>query len=135
MKLVVDTNIVFSALIAGGKTREAILASDLDLAVPEFFYSELRNNRPAIREKTGLSDADLDLLRSILFAEVTIVPRDEFSHRLDQAGEIMADIDPDDIPFLALAMHRDAAIWSDDGPFQEHVSVPVFTTSELLDNL
>lgn len=69
MRLVVDTNVVFSALIAGGKTREAILTTDLDLAVPEFFYSELDGNRAAVRAKTGLPEAELDLLLSILFGE------------------------------------------------------------------
>ena len=135
MRLVVDTNIVFSALIAGGKTREVILAADLDLAVPEFFYSELQDNRPSVRQKTGLTDPDLDLLLSLLFAELTIVPRDEFSHTLGEANDVMADIDSDDVPFLALALHRECGIWSDDGHFQEQEVVPVWTTSTLLAHL
>lgn len=135
MKLVVDTNSVFSALIAGGKTREAMLTRDLDLAVPEFFYTELENNQPAVRAKTGLSDPELDLLLSILFAELTVVPKATFSHRLDEASAVMADVDPDDVPFLALALHREAAVWSDDGDFQDQDAVPVWTTSDLLAHL
>jgi len=34
MKLVCDTNIVFSALIAGGKTRELILSDETYLHAP-----------------------------------------------------------------------------------------------------
>lgn len=135
MKLVVDTNVVFSALIAGGKTREAILTTDLDLAVPEFFYTELENNRSAVRAKTGLTDAELDLLLSLIFAELTVVPKATFSHQLEQASAVMADIDPDDVPFLALALHREAGIWSDDGHFHEQDAVPVWTTSDLLAQL
>lgn|GEM_PF-6514982 len=34
MKLVCDTNVVFSALIAGGKTRELILSDETYLHAP-----------------------------------------------------------------------------------------------------
>jgi predicted nucleic acid-binding protein len=37
LRLVIDTNIIFSALIAGGKTRELIITAPVYLFVPEFF--------------------------------------------------------------------------------------------------
>ena len=135
MKLVLDTNVVFSALIAGGKTRETILSGDLTLYVPEFFFTELRNNLSEVEEKTGLKRDELELLLGLLFEEIRIVPREEFQERLPEAKTHIAEDDPDDVPFLALALALDAGVWSDDNHFQEQSAVPVWKTHELLEML
>ncbi|HET7324201.1 MAG TPA: PIN domain-containing protein [Halococcus sp.] len=105
MRLVVDTNVVFSGLIAGGKTRELILSDRFDLHTPEYFATEVRNHREMLREKTGLSTDQLDTLLDLLLGEITTIPSAAFSASLPTAREEMADIDPDDAPFLALAIH------------------------------
>ncbi|GAB6860254.1 hypothetical protein JCM17092_03430 [Haloplanus litoreus] len=53
MKLVVDANVVISALIADSKTRELIVTLDPDLLTPAFVYDELENYEPLIVEKSG----------------------------------------------------------------------------------
>jgi len=60
MKLVCDTNVVFSALIAGGKTRELILSDQTDLYAPEFFFTELDSHRQEIEEKSRLSEEQVN---------------------------------------------------------------------------
>lgn len=48
--------------------------------------------------------------------------------------EIMKDIDPDDAPFLALAMKAKVdGIWSDDRDFQHQNHVNIYTTKELVE--
>jgi len=133
MKVVVDTNIIFSALIADGKTRDLILLDDLDLVIPEFFYDELKNNKEEIIPKTGLTKSEFSTLLNILFEDVDVVPKDEFEDEIPQARDLMEDIDPDDVPFVALALKKEAEIWSDDGHFQHQDSVRVFRTTDLLD--
>lgn len=135
MKLVLDTNVVFSALIAGGKTREILLTGDVTLFAPEFFFSELRNHVDDLEEKTGLERDELELLLGLLFEEIRIVPREEFEERLPEAEDHIALHDPDDVPFLALALARNADVWSDDNHFQKQEAVPVWTTSELIAEL
>ena len=133
MDLVVDTNVVFSALIAGGKTRELIITGPADLHAPEFFYTELEGHREEVAAKTGLSERDLSVLLNLVFEHVHIVPREEFDHSLGDARDHIADIDPDDVPFLALALHLDAGVWTDDNHFQQQDAVPVWRTHELVD--
>lgn len=135
MDLVVDTNIIFSALIAGGKTRELIITGPVDLTVPEFFYTELNAHRDDIQEKTGLQQQDLAVLINLLFEHIRVIPRDEFDDRLPRARALIADVDPDDVPFLALALHLDAGLWSDDEHLQEQDAVDVWRTHELVDHL
>lgn len=127
-----DTNIVFSALIADGKTREVLLTCGYELFVPEFL-TEFRANRAEIRAKTGLTGSELDLLIDLLFERMRVVPRAEFENRLAEASEAVGSIDPDDVPFLALAMHSDADVWSDDEHFQRRDTVRVWRTHELVD--
>ena len=123
MKLVCDTNIVFSALIAGGKTRELILSDETELYAPEFFFSELDNHRHEIEEKSNLSEEQIGLLLSVLFKDTEVVPREEFEDELDLASQLIGGTDPDDVPFLALALRLDVDIWTDDSDFEEQNEV------------
>lgn len=131
MRLVADTNVVFSALFADGVTRALLLADGLSVVVPEYFSSEFANHRDEVRQRTGLEESDLDLLFALLFEDVTVVPREEFSDAIPVATEALGTVDPDDVPFLALAISLDVGIWTDDDHFQRQDLVPVWRTSDL----
>ncbi|MDZ7688653.1 MAG: PIN domain-containing protein [Halobacteriales archaeon] len=135
MKLVCDTNVVFSALIAGGKTRELILSDQTNLYAPEFFFTELDNHRHEIEDKSQLSEEQLSLLLNVLFKDTEVVPREEFEHELEQASQLIGDTDSDDVSFLALALHLDADIWTDDTDFEKQDEVTVWKTHELVNHL
>jgi len=135
MKLVCDTNVVFSALIAGGKTRELILSDETDLYAPEFFFTELDNNRSEITEKSKLSEGQLKLLLDVLFKDTEVVPREEFEDDMERASTLIGDTDPDDVPFLALSLSLDVGIWTDDTDFEKQDEVTVWTTHELVSRL
>jgi predicted nucleic acid-binding protein len=135
MKLVCDTNIVFSALIAGGKTPEMILSDETELYAPEFFFSELDNHRHEVEEKSNLSEEQIGLLLNVLFKDTEVVPREEFEDELDLASQLIGGTDPDDVPFLALALRLDVDIWTDDSDFEEQNEVTVWKTHELVRNL
>ncbi len=133
MQLVVDTNVVFSALIADGKTRESLLYPSFDLYVPEHFFQELDDNRSTVEEKTGLSESELNLLTSILFERIHATPREEFKDEIPRAREALSEDEPGDSAFLALAIHLDAAVWSDDQDFRKQDVVQTYTTEEILE--
>lgn len=133
MRLVVDTNVVFSALIAGGVTREILLTGEHEFFAPEHFFAEFRRNQAAVSSKTGLSESELDLLLHLLFERIRIVPRMEFEDTVTEAEDAIGTVDPDDVPFLALAMHVNAEVWSDDEHFQRQDAVRVWRTHELVD--
>lgn len=135
MELVVDTDVIFSALIAGGKTREIIIAEDLRLYVPEFFFDEFQNNLGEIEEKADIEGHELELLLHLLFEQMHVIPRVDFEDRIEDAIDLIADVDPDDVPFLALAQSLDADVWSDDEDFQKQDVVAVWRTHELVQHL
>lgn len=131
MELVVDTNVVFSALIADGVTRELTLMESLSLPVPEFFLTEFTAHLDAIEEKSGLDESKLRLLAAVLFDPVRMVPKEVFADHIPEAMDLIGAVDPDDVPFLALAIHLDSGIWSDDEHFQQQDAITVWRTSEL----
>jgi predicted nucleic acid-binding protein len=47
----------------------------------------------------------------------------------------MAAIDPKDTPFLALALHLECPLWSDDAHLKRQSLVPCYTTVEILELL
>ena len=132
-RLVVDTNVVFSALVADGATGGLLLSGAFSLFVPEFFEQELENHREEIRRKTGLGDEEFPTLLDLLFEDVTTVPKTRFEADLPTARELIGDVDRDDAPFLALALHLDADVWSDDSDFQEQAEVRSGRTHELIE--
>jgi predicted nucleic acid-binding protein len=54
MKLVIDANVVISALIADSKTRELIVTLEPDLLTPAFVHGEVENYENLIVAKSGM---------------------------------------------------------------------------------
>jgi predicted nucleic acid-binding protein len=67
MKLVVDTNVVISALIANSKTRELIVTLEPDLMTPEVVHDEIGNYEALVVEKSGMSSDKVQQFIDLLF--------------------------------------------------------------------
>ena len=132
MKLVVDANVVISALISDSKTRELLVTLEPDLLTPEVVHDEIERYEDLIVEKSGM---DIDRVRQfidLLFDHIETVPASEFYQYIDQAESAIGDTDPDDVLYVACALGCEASIWSDDSDFAEQELVSVFTTSEVV---
>ena len=58
---------------------------------------------------------------------------EEFTTTLQEAYDVMKEIDEDDTPFLALALSiENDGIWSNDTHFEEQSLIKVYKTKELL---
>lgn len=131
MKLVVDANILFAAAVKSGATAELIFSEALELLAPEFIFEEFEKYKELLVEKSHSSIEEFDIIVSILSERVKAVPRDEFSDLFDKAESISPD--PKDVPYLALALKSNCAIWSNDKRLKEQSKVPIFSTKELLE--
>ncbi len=61
----------------------------------------------------------------ILEKRIELVPREEFEHRMEKARKISPDLDD---AYFALALHRQARIWSDDRELQQEQAVEFLRT-------
>ncbi|MFC6835690.1 PIN domain-containing protein [Halomarina ordinaria] len=133
MKLVVDANVVISALIADSKTRELIVTLEPELLTPEVVHDEIEDYETLIVEKSGMELERVRQFMGLLFQYIETVPASEFYPYIEEAEEAIGDTDPDDVLYVACALARDAGVWSDDSDFDEQDLVPVFTTSEVVE--
>jgi predicted nucleic acid-binding protein len=116
--VVVDTNILFSALVGRhSRLREMLLMeSSVSFCCPRFVFSELFKHKERILAATELSEDELlDALNS-LFARIQFV--DESAIRIGdwlEARRLCSGIDEKDTPFVALTIHLNARLWTEDG--------------------
>ncbi|MDH5020003.1 PIN domain-containing protein [Halobacterium rubrum] len=134
MKLVIDANVVISALIADSKTRELIVTLEPDLLTPTFVHDEIGNYEDLIVEKSGMRPQRVQQFIDLLFQYIEVVPADEFYPYIEEANSAIGESDPDDVLYVACALASDADIWSDDSDFDEQDLVETYSTSDVIDS-
>ncbi|MBI4181837.1 MAG: hypothetical protein HY520_02615 [Candidatus Aenigmarchaeota archaeon] len=122
MKLVVDTNVLFSFFVKSSTTREMI--SDFRT------FDELRKHSATIRKKAKISEAEFEEMLEYLQAFVASVSLEVYEDKLREASEVCPD--PNDVDFFALAITLDCDIWSNEEKLKKQTHVNVFTTKDLV---
>lgn len=134
MKVVVDTNILFSFFKRDSKTRELILNFEyVESYTPSFCINELLKYKDVICEKSLLDNKQFDEVFKYLLLFVKVVPFDEYKQFLSKAIKISPD--PDDVDLFALALKLNCSIWSNDKVMKRQSSVEILSTKEILEFL
>jgi len=133
MLLVVDANVVFSALI-GGQTYNVFYVNSIvrvfQFKAPNYLFIEIYEHFDEILEKTKFSKEELEIVLNFLKEQIDIVPFKEYMDKYEEAKEISPD--PDDVPYLALALKLGCAIWSNDKELKKQSAVKVYNTQEIV---
>jgi len=138
MKLVVDTNVLFSFFKKESKTRRLILNFEILEPVtpsfctvtPSFCIDELNEHKELICEKSKLSDRESEEALDDLLIFVKVFSLSEYKEFLPDAKTISPD--PDDIDLFALALKLNCPIWAQEKAFKKQSRVKVFATSDLI---
>ena len=130
MKIVVDANVIISALVKSSITREVLLYPYIDYYSPDFLLKEIDDHKEEISAKAGKGyHPALELITKKLI----VMPDYFYENRMKEANKIIGGIDKDDEPYIALALELDAdGIWSYDNDFRKQRKVNIFSTSDLL---
>ena len=134
MDLVVDTNILVAALLKAGTTRNLLFSSLLNLYAPEHITSEITKYKSEFMEKGDLDNSSFAAALSAILSQVYIMPKSEFSGKLDEARKICLK-HPEDVPFVALTIRLRIPVWTHDKEFSKHKEIKTFSTKELLEML
>lgn len=133
MKIVVDVNIVLSALIRDSSTRKLILETRQELYFPEPSLHKLRKYQDYVIGKAGLNEKEYIRLLAILFRHIKVLPTEEIKENWDNAKEIMEHIDQEDVVFIAAALSLDnSVIWSEDKDFERQTTVQILKTGDII---
>ena len=117
MRIVVDTNIAFSALAAGCGDLAVRLLSPAETIfyAPRSLFVELFKRKARLLSATRLPEEKLlealnELIESLHLIEAASIPIGVWM----QARRLCDGVDLKDTPFVALALHLGARLWTDD---------------------
>jgi len=115
--VVVDTNILFAALVSRrSPLREMLLMeTSVRFCSPRFILTELFKHKERILAATDLSESELleamsALLSRLSFEEEGVIALGDWI----QAPRLRSNVDEKDTPFVALAIHLQARLWTED---------------------
>lgn len=131
MDLVIDSNILFAALIKNSLTLELLFREDLHLYAPSFIFEEFFKYKEEIKRKTEKTDDAFEWVLNIFQRRIVIFPQEEIIRFVEQARAFSPGIN--DLPYLALALKLNISLWSNDRLLKEKPNkVRVYSTSDLL---
>ena len=113
----VDTNIVFSVLLGGGdRLVAAFFYSDVSLHYCETLLIELfRHKEKLVRLHPSRSGERLERMLQSVLRRMELVREDRIDRRhWDEATRLCGDVDPDDIPHVALTLSLGGRLWTGD---------------------
>jgi len=112
MKLVVDSNVLFSIVVSGRKSKafQIIEKADLTLFTPEEAILEFR----AHKEKLKKFSKDFEYRMFLVFSLVQVIPLEFYADKIPMAYKIASKFDEKDTPFIALAMKLNIPLWTGD---------------------
>jgi predicted nucleic acid-binding protein len=118
VNLVVDTNIVFSAIINDkGKIGELLLnkPAELHLMSPLFLLKELENHVDKILAITGYNEAEYQQIKSFVTKNIEFIDSAKINkENWGISYLLLKDIDEDDTSFIALNLEVNGILWTGD---------------------
>ena len=133
MLIVVDANRIFSALLTKGKAFDIFLTNHLirkfDFIAPEYLFLEIGKHIGEIVKRCKLSKDELGEVFEFMKKQIIIISSKEFFEYKNDAVKISPH--KKDVPYFALALAFNAAIWSDERAFKKQNKVKIFSTEEL----
>ena len=136
MKVVLDVNILVSALLRDSTTRWILTHAPFEFFIPEPSFASIRKHQAALLEKSGFTPKDFDWALAKILENVQLLPASFVKERWQEAKGIMEKIDEEDVVFIAAALSiPHAVIWSEDKHFEQQKRVSVLKTREILAKL
>jgi len=130
--LVVDANVIVSALLKDGAARKALLNDKAPhLFAPEFIKQEILKYAGEYSKKLKASEPEIMKIVGELFdaCKIEIVPRSDYSEFIQEAMQICPD--KKDAPYFALALKLNCPVWSQDKALKKQSKVQVYSIHEL----
>jgi len=130
--IVIDANILFSFFKKESLRRELIERLPnygCKLISPDYVIAELLNEKEKVMQFSGIDETGLLFLISLIQRKVETISKENYEKWLDDAMKISPH--KKDVPYFALALAFNAAIWSDEKAFKKQNKVKIFSTEEL----
>lgn len=131
MKLILDTNILFSGMNNSSIAWRLLSWEEIEFFAPDFILKEILEHKEECQEKFNLTEYDFKVKMEWISQNIKLYPLESFKAEIEEALALVKDLD--DAPFLALALHLKIPVWSNDNHFKQQEKVIVYNTAELID--
>jgi predicted nucleic acid-binding protein len=132
MKIIIDSNILISALIKDSTTRAIIVKSGWAFYYPEISFHEIRKYKELVLTKSGMTEQEYRKLVTVLLQYIQLLPLEAFQEHIPAAANELAHVDPGDVVFLAAAVSVGGVVWSDDAHFDRQHLVKNLKTGDVV---
>jgi predicted nucleic acid-binding protein len=141
MKITVDSNIVFSAILNTKSNIGQILtigSKHFDFYTIDLLKTEIWNHRQKIQKITGFSNDEFEQIYHLIISKIRFIDDILISdNSINNAFKLTHDIDKDDTLFVALTNHLKSKLWTGDKILENGLRKKgysrIITTPELYD--
>jgi predicted nucleic acid-binding protein len=133
MKLVVDTNILFSFFKETSLTRKLIECSSFELISPKIAIDEIKKYSEEIIDKLNITKSEFNMLLEDIKRSINFIDKKEYADFINHAEKISPDLK--DADFLALSMKESCPLWSNDNLLKKQNQITILNTNEIIDLL
>lgn len=138
MLLVVDANVVFSALYSQSSAFDVFAINKIygsfEFVAPEFLFLEIENRFDRLVSKSKLPKEEIEGAFALIKEQVEVVSSDEFIDAVPKAAQLLGN-HLKDVSYVALALKLGCPIFSGEKRLKALSSIKVFSPRELLDML
>lgn len=142
MRIVVDTNIIFSAMLNPLATIGQIIIygqrhQQFEFFSPNLLKEEIKRHRNKMIEVSKhIDDTTFEDIRDEMFRCINFISEEQIPYEFWQiAIPLVRDVDMDDIAFVALAEYLDAKLWTGDKKLLAGLEKQGFTRIVTIDEL
>lgn len=143
MKVVVDTNIIFSAILNSDSTIGQILlyaGKSLEFYSSNYLQTEIENHIDKLKKLTNLESQTLAELIELLYSKINFISEELIpKETLIIAEKLTHKVDFDDVLFVALSIHLNSSLWTGDKVLVKELTKKGFnqfvSTNDLLNQL
>ncbi|MAG20440.1 hypothetical protein CL618_03335 [archaeon] len=136
MNIVIDSNILFSALIKDSITRKIILISDSYFLFPLVIFEEMEKYKGDLFRKSGMDEKSFGELFNLILKKIVFVPDEVLYSYREDALKLVEKIDINDVAFVASVLaYPNSVLWSDDKKLKKLKNVEVLNTKDIIDFL
>ncbi len=118
MKIIIDTNIIFSGLLnTNGTIGDLLFNSDgfFEFYSCSYMRHEIEKHWEKLKRISKLSDSELEESRYKIFTKIKFINEELIPERTWLAAEKIVDkVDIDDSDFIALTKHLKGYLWTGD---------------------
>lgn len=136
---IVDTNIIYSVFLNTKSNIADLLFNSEDVFefyAPTYLQEEIQKHKERIKILAKVEEDEFEELRILIFQQLTFLVDQLIPFKVwYDAAQLVRDVDPDDIAFVAYSTHYEKDIWTGDKQFIEGMKAKGFdrfvTTAKL----